>query len=144
MKILGGQVSFDPVNRDHAFAVLASRICLDACTNSDECTKLVSTAVNSHLRLVVGMDEEHSVFKTITPSEPVVAHTAAGLLMDSGSPAQTWATAISTLTTALLQPGLIDKGLKRELFARIICILSRDFHLNQSLVVGPHDSGGDD
>jgi len=47
MKILEDTKLFDPLNRDYVFAALASRICLDACTHSDECTKLVATAVNS-------------------------------------------------------------------------------------------------
>ena len=136
MKILGGTKLFNPLNRNHVFAVLASRICLDACTHSDECTKLVATAVHSHLRLVVAMDEKRSMFTSITPSEPIVAHAAASLLMERDMNHQVlhtcpygWSTAISTLTNALLYPGLVEKGLRGELFARIIFVVSRDILL---------------
>ena len=134
LKLLGGTRSpFNPSNKDHVFAVLASRICLDPCLNNEESTRLIQTAVNSHLRIVVGMDQEDRIFRTITPSEPVVAHTAASLLMGSigstsGEPMM-WKRCIEYLADTLLAGSLVEKGLKGEIYARIIFILTRDYLL---------------
>ena|SRR5437667_12647954 len=39
-----------------------------------------------------------------------------------------WTTSITTLADNLLSKELIKKGMKGELFARLLCILARDFH----------------
>ena len=64
---------------------------------------------------------------TITPSEPVVAEAVAELLCTGAN----WSESIYTLTKHLLSKGLVEKGLKGELFARLLCILARDIHLTE-------------
>ncbi|KAF8456733.1 hypothetical protein BDZ91DRAFT_523192 [Kalaharituber pfeilii] len=140
MKLLGGTVVFDFNNQNHVFAVLSFRILLDPCINCEESTKLVTESVNSHLRLVIGMDQEASSFRTISPSEPIVAHVAASLLMGGGytltscqgrDPTLVWSRSI-TILSHLLARGVVDKGLKGELLARILVILTRDFMFSKS------------
>lgn len=143
MKLLGGTIAFDPQNRNHVFAVLSSRVCLDPCSNCDESTALIAEAVNSHLRLVVAMDQEASCFRITSPTEPIVAHTAASLLIGGGNlPCQRnasyiWSSCISTLSN-LLNRGIVDKGLKGELYARILFIVTRDLMLLHTGTLGPN------
>ena len=67
---------------------------------------------------------------TTTPSEPVVAEAVADLLCGNKS---NWTTSIAVLANDLLSGGLIQKGTKGELFARLLCILARDFHFKEQL-----------
>jgi hypothetical protein len=60
---------------------------------------------------------------TITPSEPVVAQAA----MEHLSAENNWTNSIQMLTSELLNKGLIDKGLKGELYARFVLILAHDW-----------------
>jgi len=76
--------------------------------------------------IVVGMDQGGRV-RTRTPPEPVVAHMAASLLMGatskSGEPMM-WKRGIKqsvdTLLDTLLAGSMAIKGLKGEIYARII------------------------
>jgi hypothetical protein len=65
---------------------------------------------------------------TITPSEPVVAEAVAELLCENTN----WSESICTLAEHLLSNGLVEKGLKGELFARLLCILACDIHLKEA------------
>ncbi|KAF8458608.1 hypothetical protein BGX38DRAFT_1138686 [Terfezia claveryi] len=143
MKLLGGPVAFDTLNQNHVFSILASRLCLDPCVNSQESVNLATEAVNSHLRLVVGMNQEASSFRTITPSEPIVAHTAASLLMGGGDfrhsvdTRSIWPRCLDTLSSVIGR-GLVEKGLKGELYARILVIIARDILLSTAQPFKPN------
>ena len=176
---------YDVENKNHVFAALASRLCLDVCMEEAEAIALAHEAVNSYLRIVISIDttekgkdssgdyasrstakdmdrsdsgleekidsaEQQSNpsngrksaksepsktghqgrrslqrMETVTPSEPIIAEAVAELLCKG----QNWSSSINTLAKHLLSRGLVEKGLKGELFARLICILARDFHL---------------
>jgi len=176
---------YDVGNKNHVFAALASRLCLDVCMEEAEAIALAHEAVNSYLRIVISidttgkgkdssgdyagrstakdMDRSDSGLKekidsgeqqsnssnggksvkfelsktghqsrrslqrmeTVTPSEPIIAEAVAELLCKD----QNWSSSINTLAKHLLSRGLVEKGLKGELFARLLCILARDFHL---------------
>ena len=69
------------------------------------------------------MDYETGIMATITPSEPVVAKAAMEFLCENAS---NWNMSIHTLAMELLQKGLVEKGLKGELYARLVLTLARD------------------
>ncbi len=123
-KLLGGRryAKYDPDDKDHVLAALSFRVALDVCLENAVSLPLVRTAVNSHLRVVVSMDQSTGVLHTSTPSEPVLALAAMKLLCEGNN----WTASIKTLTQQLLQLGLVAKGLKGELFARLVMILARD------------------
>jgi hypothetical protein len=187
---------YDVENKNHVFAALASRLCLDVCMEEAEAIALAHEAVNSYLRIVISIDTsekgkygdgnhlnkmedidgnrqgleeksdlgeqqsnsskgEKSVkfnvsqtgrrtgrqtrrslqrMETVTPSEPIVAEIVADQLCKGAN----WSSSIHTLAEHLLSKGLVGKGLKGELFARLLCILARDFHLRDLKV--PNDS----
>jgi len=76
------------------------------------------------------MDEKRNMFTSITLSEPIVAHAATPLLIESSigyrhvphTCPYGWSTAISTLTNALLYPGLVEKGLRTICSSYLACL----------------------
>ena len=119
-------------NKLQVLAVIATRVSLDPCLNTSESLYLAEESVNSHCRVITSMEPSLRKFKTMTPSEPVLAEVAANLLMSvppNGKGNITWVESIHTLTRTLLYPGLVEKGLKGELYARLILIIARDFLL---------------
>ena len=131
-KLVGGNRSTDsqrrrapynPKDVNHVFAALSFRLSLDPCLQNTAALPLVRTAVNSFMRVVISMDHEIGVMRTITPSEPVVAEAAMGLLCENN---KNWSDSIQTLATELLEKALVEKGLKGELYARFLLILARD------------------
>ena len=139
---------YDPLNVNHVFAALSSRLCLDVCMEGEPSISLAHKAVNSHLRIVLSIESaKKSKTKelsnkantentrslermiTTTPSEPVVAEAVANMFF--GTERSSWAASIITLANSLLGGGLVQKGTKGELFARLLCILTRDFYLRE-------------
>jgi hypothetical protein len=125
LKLVGGRqrTTYDAKDVHHVFAALSFRLSLDVCLQNPRTHSLASTAVNSFMRVVISMDQETGVLDTITPSEPVVAEAAMEHLCENSN----WSDSIRTLTEELLEKGLIDKGLKGELYSRFILILARDW-----------------
>jgi hypothetical protein len=132
LKLVGGKQStdaqhkrapYDARNRDHVFAALSFRLSLDPCLQNPRTLPLIKTAVNSFMRVVISMDHETGVMKTITPSEPVVAKAAMEFLCENQD---NWSDSIRTLTEELLEKALVEKGLRGELYARFVLTLARD------------------
>lgn len=115
---------YDPKNVDHVFAALSFRLSLDPCLQTPAALSLVRTAVNSFMRVVISMDHETGLMRTITPSEPIVAEAAMGFLCAND---KNWSYSIRTLALELLEKSLVEKGLKGELYARFLLILARDY-----------------
>jgi hypothetical protein len=121
-------IGYDAENKHHVFAALASRLCLDVCTKEAEAIALAHEAVNSYLRIIISIDTSEKSnsenplqrMETVTPSEPIVAEIVAEELCKGTN----WSSSISILAN-LLNRGLVEKGLKGELFARLLCILAR-------------------
>ena len=55
---------FDTQSNQHAFAVIASRISLDPCRDTKESTKFANEAVESHLRILTGINIRDGAFGT--------------------------------------------------------------------------------
>ena len=131
LKLVGGNLTTDagkpqvynPKDVNHVFAALSFRLSLDPCLQNPRALPLVRTAVNSYMRVVISMDHETGFMTTITPSEPVVAKAAMEFLCEN---AKNWLVSIRTLAMELLQKGLVEKGLKGELYARLVLTLARD------------------
>jgi hypothetical protein len=132
LKLLGGKskIAYNGRNIQHVFAAVSFRLSLDVCLQNPTTHPFVKKAVNSYLRLVISMDQDAGVLDTnqnrhrhtITPSEPVVAIAA----MDHLCKESNWSTSISTLTEELLDKGMINKGLKGELYSRFVLVLAHD------------------
>lgn len=124
-KLIGGRPegTYDAKNEDHVFAALSFRLSLDPCLNNSKALPLIRTSVNSHMRVVISIDEETDTMYTITPSEPVLAKAA----MEHLCIEQNWATSINTLVRNLFEKGLVEKGLKGELYARLLLVLAQDW-----------------
>jgi hypothetical protein len=83
------------------------------------------SSVNSFIRVVIAMDQETGVMDTIAPSEPILAKEA----MEHICQKDNRSLSIRILTEELLQNGLIDKGIKGELYSHFILILAHDYLL---------------
>jgi len=124
------------------FALISARVSLHAVKSSVEAIELDENAVNKHLRVMVGWGEDPRVIHSTTISEPLVSDAAATLLMAKPQGAFVWRNALETLGGQLLSRGLISKGTKGELFARIILILAADFTREPAMNQNQTDAGG--
>ncbi|QKX63245.1 uncharacterized protein TRUGW13939_10414 [Talaromyces rugulosus] len=122
-KLTGGQTCYSSKNAYHVFSVLSVRVSLDVCLQNPRGIELARVAVDSYMRVAINMNTESGIMYTDTPSEPVLANAAMSHLCQSSS---SWSNSIDTLTSELLNEGLIEKGLKGELYARLMLILARD------------------
>src|SRR5437660_12716780 len=95
---------------------------------------LIRTAVNSYMRVVISIDQDIGTMDTITPSEPMLAKAAMEYLCIGYS----WPASINTLVRELLEKGRVEKGLKGELYARLLLILAHDWvRLRQFIASDP-------
>jgi hypothetical protein len=124
-KLIGGvqDGTYDAKNVDHVFAALSFRLSLDACLHNSKAVHLVKNAVNSHMRVVLAMDQSSGVMQTVSPSEPIIAVAAMEYLCTEAN----WSMSISTLVTQLIEKGILEKALKGELYARLMLILAHDW-----------------
>jgi hypothetical protein len=136
-KLLRGNI-FNEDNKQHVFAAVAARICLDPTRDSKESAKFATDAVDSHLRVLTGTNIRDGVFRTITPSELVVSEAMCDLLVKGNTFLTNdttgfgnWEICITKLANSLIYSGFVNKGLKGELYARLMCVLARDKVLTQ-------------
>src|SRR5436305_8596357 len=69
------------------------------------------------------MDHDTGFLHTLTPLEPVLAKAA----MEHRCQNENWSNSIQILTEELLDKGLIDRGHKGELYARLMLVLAHDW-----------------
>jgi hypothetical protein len=119
-------VNFDAENKNHVFAVVAQRFCLDPIMASTEAIKLADRSVAHHMRLLTGFSDNHLLFYTHSPSEPLLVLGAANIMYDSSDPKRP-AKILATLSKDLCHAGLVDKGHLGELCARILLLTARDY-----------------
>ncbi|PGH14454.1 hypothetical protein AJ80_05899 [Polytolypa hystricis UAMH7299] len=124
LKLTGGHSeSFNPENKHEVFAALSFRLSLDVCVENSGSLPLLRTAVGAYMRVVLSVNQRSGYLETTTPSEPILAQAAMDFLCEVTN----WQMSIKTLTNNLLREGLIEKGLKGELFARLVMILAQDW-----------------
>jgi hypothetical protein len=126
-KLLGGVQIYNAQNVDHVFAALSFRLSLDACLYNPQAVHLVQNAVNSHMRVVLATDQRAGIMNTVAPSEPIIAVAAMKYLCTKSN----WTASIDTLTE-LIEKGVVEKGLKGELYARLMLTLAHDWIRKQA------------
>jgi hypothetical protein len=124
-KLIGGvrTRAYDAGNVDHIFAALSFRLSLDACLYNSKAINLVKNAVSSHMRVALAMDHRAGIMHTVSPSEPILANAAMEYLCKETN----WSTSILTLVKELIEKGIVEKGLKGELYVRLVLILAHDW-----------------
>ena len=127
MKLLGGVMDCVATKTDHAFALIANRICLQPSMNDKTSYEVAVKSVDLHLRLLTAVHNHLGTISTTTPSEPIVADAAFHLLGISDN----WEKALTQVINDLFSHGRIEKGEIGELFSRLLVILAQDAALTK-------------
>src|ERR1700730_13056516 len=122
-KLTNGEY-FNPSNRNHVFAVLSQRFCLEPALAGSEAIELADRSVAHHMRLVTGFSTNQSLFYTHTPSEPTLVLAAISLLYKDKS--KRYPASLAKLSRDMCSAGLIEKGLLGELAVRVLLLTARD------------------
>ncbi|KAF8327857.1 hypothetical protein F5887DRAFT_924568 [Amanita rubescens] len=122
-KLLNGQ-PFDVNNKDHVFAVLSQRLCLDLVLTASKAIKLADRSVEHHMRLLTGIATNSDGFYTHSPSEPVLVMGSIHILYNTK---QDLGKVLDTLSRGLCGAGLVEKGIWGELCVRTLLLIARDF-----------------
>ena len=125
LKLLNGE-PYNTENKDHVFAVLSQRLCLDLVIASSEAIGLADRSVAHHMRLLTGFSANSDQFYTHSPSEPVLVMGSINILYNMSAPNRL-GQALNTLSKDLCSTGLVDKGILGELGARTLFLIARDF-----------------
>jgi hypothetical protein len=138
LKLLGGATTtYEPaLNIQHLFAVLSSRLALDVSMQNPRTMPLVDRAVGSYLRVVDGIDAASGVMSTHAPSEPLLAQAALECLSEGNN----WNQTVMLATSEFLEKGFVEKGLKGELYARLMCCIANDALYRQSLLAAAKEN----
>jgi hypothetical protein len=124
-KLRGGK-PFNARNKDHVFAVLSQRLCLDPVIVGSEALKLADHSVAHHMRLLTGFSTDYKIFYTHSPSEPILVMSSADILHNK-SDLDRLQLVLNTLSKDLCSAGLVEKGVLGELGARTLLLIARDF-----------------
>ena len=138
IKLLGGvhRGVYSPEDRNHVLAMLSVRVCLDPCLQTSRAIQMVSSAIDSHLRVSVQMNSDYGLMKTASPPEPTLAEAAAFGLRAKHRGCDPWVLTLEVLYMELFSGGIVDKGTVGELGTRVLLIMARDRLFNS--VAGNH------
>ena len=125
-KLRNGE-KFRATDKDHVFAVLSQRLCLDPAMAASEAIDLADRSVAHHMRLLTGFSPHSDVFYTHSPSEPVLVMGSIDILYNTPEPARRLQEVLNTLSQELCAAGLIEKGILGELGACTLLLIARDF-----------------
>ena len=123
-KLRNGE-DFNPKNKNHVFAILSQRLCLDPAMATSEAIELADRSVAHHMRILAGFSPKGDRFYTHSPSEPVLVMASIDLLYRSKS--NDLPEVLNTLSRDLCGAGLVEKGILGELGARTLLLIARDF-----------------
>ena len=118
--------AFRATDKEHIFAVLSQRLCLDPVIAALEAIELADRSVAHHMRLLTGFSTNSERFYTHSPSEPMLVMGSIDILHNTLVPDRLQQV-LSTLSRDLCSAGLIEKGLLGELGARALIPIARDF-----------------
>ena len=124
-KLLNDQ-DFNYRSKDHVFAVLSQRLCIEPVLMNSEAIRLADRSVAEHMRLITGMSDDRRTFYTYSPSEPILVLGAINILYNTKDTMRL-GQVLDTFSEGMCRFGLIEKGLIGELGARVLLILARDF-----------------
>ena len=105
------------------FAVMSFRLLLEVCVENPESRSLARGAVYDSLSVVTSIHPVSRAIRTVTPSEPILAVAAMLHLFRS---LDNWALSTCGMSESLLDAGLIEEGIKGELYARWLLTLGAD------------------
>lgn len=117
---------FRATDKDHVFAVLSQRLCLDPVIAASEAVELADRSVAHHMRLLTGFSTSSERFYTHSPSEPMLVMGSIDILHNRPDP-ERLRQVLSTLSHDLCSAGLVEKGVLGELGARTLILIARDF-----------------
>ncbi|KAF8329739.1 uncharacterized protein EI90DRAFT_1339440 [Cantharellus anzutake] len=118
---------FKATDPNHVFAVLSQRLCLDPVLSNARAVELADHSVAHHMRLLTGFLFGGAIFRTDSPSEPLLALGAAFLMYKPNKEPNTLAAILETLNLKLCKAGLIENGFMGELAARFLLLVARDY-----------------
>ncbi|ODM16029.1 hypothetical protein SI65_08463 [Aspergillus cristatus] len=124
-KIIGSRFGepYHPEDRDHAFAILSVRVCLDLNLANPITLPVSHSAVNVHMQKLSHFDSATGVMFTRAPVEPILSKAAMQHLC---ADPQNWNRSIKTFTSELLDHGVVEKWSKGELFSRLLFTMAHD------------------
>jgi hypothetical protein len=117
---------FRATDKDHVFAVLSQRLCLDPVIAASEAIELADRSVAHHMRLLTGFSTNSERFYTHSPSEPMLVMGSIDILHNTPDPDRL-RQVLNTLSRDLCSAGLVEKGVLGELGARTLILIARDF-----------------
>ncbi|KAK2464125.1 hypothetical protein APHAL10511_003873 [Amanita phalloides] len=118
--------AFRATDKDHVFAVLSQRLCLEPVIAASEAVKLADRSVGHHMRLLTGLTANYDRFCTHSPSEPILVMGTIDILYNIPD-SNRLRDVLKTLSRDLCGAGLVDKGTLGELGARTLLLIARDF-----------------
>ena len=116
--------------------MLSIRVCLDPCLQKSRAIEMASSAIDSHLRVIVQMNPDYELMKIASPPEPILAEAAAFGLRAKHREYDPWVPTLKVLYTELLSGDLVDKGTVGGLGTRVLLIMARGRLFNS--VAGNH------
>ncbi len=117
---------FKAKNKDHVFAVLSQRLCLEPVLATAEAIELADRSVAHHMRLLTDFSTDYNRFYTHSPSEPILVMGSIDILYDDSEPDRLQHV-LDTLSRNLCGERLVEKGILGELGARKLLLIARDF-----------------
>ncbi|RDB30775.1 hypothetical protein Hypma_005735 [Hypsizygus marmoreus] len=126
-------------SEDHGLLAVASvRLLIEFETQRKEAKDLESTLVESHMRITFSIPQHRQFLCSGTPSEPLLAE-GAGYMLDliKDKEGVTLADLLLRLLLKKLESGLISKGERGELIARLLLTLTHDACVERSNLETP-------
>ncbi|KAF8343349.1 hypothetical protein F5887DRAFT_886857, partial [Amanita rubescens] len=117
---------FRPTDKDHVFAVLSQRLCLEPVPGASEAIKLGDHSVAHHMRILTGISTNDDTSYTHSPSEPILVLGTIDILYNTSKPDRL-RRILDTLSRDLCGVGLVEKGVLGELGARILILIACNF-----------------
>ena len=116
---------FNPYHKNHVFAVLSQRLCLELVLVGTEAVALTERSISHYMRLLTGCSPNGEMWYTYSPSEPILVLGSLHYLYSEAK--HKLAPSLETLSRDLCSAGLVEKGLLGELCARTLILVARDF-----------------
>lgn len=129
-KLLSSRL-FRPDHKDHVFAILSQRLCLEPNLANAEVNSLSDRSVAQHMKLLTNISNDRGRLHTYSPSEPILVLGAISHLykayQDDPLTPDTLGPVLTTFTQGLCNVGLIETGQLGGIAARLLLLTARDF-----------------
>ncbi|KAH8113031.1 hypothetical protein DFH11DRAFT_1727969 [Phellopilus nigrolimitatus] len=122
--IASGKPNIAQMTDDAKLAVLAVRLLLDLNTSRADTQARLARLVQNHMAIAFSIPKHREALSVGYPSEPILAEAAARQMYDMRNGAD--AVNVSLLLQEFAERGLVDKGERGELVARLIFTLAYD------------------